>query len=113
MIRRAANLIGVDPFDVDPDALTVGERPPRSRWALGSPCRSIRALDVAVHRLTPAMLAERFPRIARWLASTSPRWGRLAHPERGHVPLGLPRNPHAAGETRRRCFDELTVWERR
>jgi len=52
------------------------EREPVSRFAAGSPCRFIRSLDVLVHVIVPELLERPAPRIARYLRSTSPRWGR-------------------------------------
>lgn len=53
------------------------ERMPVSRFRFGSPCRFVRVLDLAVHLVLPE-LCERVGalRVARYLRSTSPRWGR-------------------------------------
>ena len=52
------------------------EREPVSRFTAGSPCRFIRSLDVLVHVVVPEALENLAPDIARYLRSTSPRWGR-------------------------------------
>jgi hypothetical protein len=79
-IRIAADRIGLDPWDVDlGETLTFAkatEQEPVSRFAWGSPCRFVRAIDVAVHVILPGMLEERYPELATYLRSTSPRWGR-------------------------------------
>jgi hypothetical protein len=51
------------------------EREPVSRFAIGSPCRFVRSLDVAVHVVLPEVVEAFAPRLARYLRSTSPRWG--------------------------------------
>lgn len=92
-IRQLTNRVGIDPFDMDRRRLGMLESEPHSRWAVGSPCRWLRPLDFLIHRVLPAMTQERFPRIAGFLARTSPRWGRLARPDLDHAPLGAPQNP--------------------
>lgn len=52
------------------------ERPPESRFRIGSPCRWIRAIDVLVHIVIPELLEQWWPAITRALRDTSPRWGR-------------------------------------
>lgn len=52
------------------------ERAPVSRFRFGSPCRFVRAIDVAVHLALPECLERVLPRVAWYLRSTSPRWGR-------------------------------------
>lgn len=52
------------------------ELPPVSRFKFGSPCRFIRILDILIHIVIPEFLEQRFPRVARYLRNTSPRWGR-------------------------------------
>jgi hypothetical protein len=54
----------------------VAEQVPVSRFRFGSPCRFIRWIDVAVHLVVPEILERPLPTIARYLRSTSPRWGR-------------------------------------
>lgn len=54
----------------------VHELPPVSRWRFGSPCRFVRSIDLLVHVLIPELIAHRAPRMADYLRSTSPRWGR-------------------------------------
>jgi hypothetical protein len=80
IIRRAADRIGLDPWDVDLRATLVfaraTEQQPVSRFRWGTPCRFIRTIDVAVHVVLPAMLEEKYPELATYLRSTSPRWGR-------------------------------------
>jgi hypothetical protein len=49
---------------------------PVSRFRLGSPCKFIRSLDVLVHIVLPELIENVLPRVARYLRSTSPRWGR-------------------------------------
>ncbi len=52
------------------------EDTPRSRFRFGSPCRFVRAIDLAVHVLLPEVLLNRLPVLACYLRTTSPRWGR-------------------------------------
>lgn len=79
-LRATTDAIGIDPYDVDLDDLldeaAATEAPPVSRFRWGSPCRFVRAIDVAVHVVLPGMLEEAFPVWACYLRSTSPRWGR-------------------------------------
>lgn len=79
-LRVMADRIGLDPWDVDLDAYVAfaaaSEEAPVSRFRFGSPCRFVRAIDFAVHVVLPGMLAEGYPELARYLRSTSPRWGR-------------------------------------
>lgn len=79
-IRYLADTVGLDPWDIDlAETLafaTATEQEPVSRFVLGSPCRFVRSIDLAVHVVLPGMLAEKFPRLANYLRSTSPRWGR-------------------------------------
>ena len=79
-IKRIADTIGLDPWDVHlPTTLEFArltEQEPVSRFRWGSPCRFVRAIDVAVHVVLPGMLEEKYPELARYLRSTSPRWGR-------------------------------------
>ena len=80
IIRRTADKIGLDPWDINLHSfLTFAkatEQEPVSRYRWGSPCRFIRTVDVAVHVLLPGMLEEKYPELATYLRSTSPRWGR-------------------------------------
>ena len=79
-IRTLADRVGLDPWDVDLAATLsfarATEERPQSRFVWGSPCRFVRAIDVAVHVLLPGMLEEKYPELATYLRSTSPRWGR-------------------------------------
>ena len=79
-IRRTADRIGLDPWDVNlRECLSFAratEQEPVSRFPWGSPCRFVRTIDVIVHVLLPAALEERYPELATYLRSTSPRWGR-------------------------------------
>jgi hypothetical protein len=72
--------VGVDPWDVDLRgtlAVVVHlEQRPVSRYWWGSPCRYVRAIDLAIHVILPQMLEEKYPHLAHYLRSTSPRWGR-------------------------------------
>lgn len=54
----------------------MAEQAPVSRFRFGSPCRFVRTVDLAVHLVLPEMLERALPRVARYLRSTSPRWGR-------------------------------------
>ena len=54
----------------------LAEQPPVSRFRFGSPCRFVRTVDLAVHLILPELLERPVPRLARYLRSTSPRWGR-------------------------------------
>lgn len=80
IVRRIANRIGVDPWDIRLNECLefarVTEQSPVSRFRWGSPCRFVRSIDVAVHVLLPAALEEKYPELTRYLRSTSPRWGR-------------------------------------
>ena len=80
MIRKLADTIGIDPWDVNlKDCLffaAATEQEPVSRFRWGSPCRFIRTIDLAVHVILPQMLEEKYPELATYLRSTSPRWGR-------------------------------------
>ena len=49
---------------------------PISRFRLGSPCKFIRSIDVVVHLVVPELIEDVFPRLARYLRRTSPRWGK-------------------------------------
>jgi hypothetical protein len=79
-IRRLADAVGVDPWDVCLPILLIDarltEQPPVSRYRWGSPCRFVRSIDLSVHVILPAMLEEKYPELALYLRSTSPRWGR-------------------------------------
>jgi hypothetical protein len=79
MVRDLADRIGIDPWDVDPSHLRLimrREQTPESRFWFGSPCRFVRRLDAFVHVVLPEMLIEKYPIVACYLRSTSPRWGR-------------------------------------
>lgn len=52
------------------------EGSPISRYWFGSPCRFIRRLDIIVHIIMPELIEFSHPELARYLRSTSPRWGR-------------------------------------
>lgn len=54
----------------------AAEQAPRSRFRCGSPCRFVRTVDLAVHLILPELLERPCPRLAAYLRSTSPRWGR-------------------------------------
>ena len=86
VLRRITDTVGIDPFDVDLDQLEehqkLHERDPKSRLSIGSPCARVRDIDVAVHRILPGLLQDKYPEMAKRLLRTSPRWGKLAHPER-------------------------------
>lgn len=49
---------------------------PVSRFKLGSPCKFIRTLDIAVHIVLPEFIENALPKLSNYLRSTSPRWGR-------------------------------------
>jgi hypothetical protein len=78
--QQFADTIGIDPWDVSLHSLIAKarhlEESPVSRFRWGSPCRFIRSIDLAVHVVLPAMLEEKYPELATYLRSTSPRWGR-------------------------------------
>ncbi len=48
---------------------------PVSRFKLGSPCKFVRTLDIAVHIVLPEFIENALPKLAKYLRSTSPRWG--------------------------------------
>lgn len=52
------------------------EESPISRTRFGSPCRFVRTIDLVVHVLLPEILCGVAPKVADYLRSTSPRWGR-------------------------------------
>ena len=56
--------------------LAYWEAAPQSRFRVGSPCRFIRSVDIAVHIVLPEVLEGFVPGVSRYLRSTSPRWGR-------------------------------------
>jgi len=56
--------------------LKTFELPPVSRFKIGSPCRFMRIIDIIVHIILPELVEKPFPRLARYLRNTSPRWGR-------------------------------------
>lgn len=60
---------------VTPATLARCERRPVSRFVWGSPCRWVRRVDILAHVVAPAILAPHAPRLARYLRTTSPRWG--------------------------------------
>jgi hypothetical protein len=79
-IRITVDRIGLDPWDASPEAIRSftekHESEPLSRFRFGSPCAFVRDIDMAVHVWLPAMLAEKYPELAAYLRSSSPRWGR-------------------------------------
>ena len=56
--------------------LRLAEREPVSRFRFGSPCRFVRTADILIHVILPEMVERPLPWLARYLRSTSPRWGR-------------------------------------
>lgn len=58
------------------DILRATELPALSRFRIGSPCRFVRSIDIAVHIVLPEIIERRLPGLASYLRSTSPRWGR-------------------------------------
>ena len=56
--------------------LVATEREARSRFRFGSPCRFIRTIDIVVHIVLPELIEKAMPKTAKYLRSTSPRWGR-------------------------------------
>jgi len=79
-MRITADWIGIDPWDVDMKKLrqfvAKREQKPVSRFWFGSPCRFIRSIDLLVHVWLPGAITEKYPELATYLRSTSPRWGR-------------------------------------
>lgn len=79
-VRVFADNIGVDPWDIRlKESLAFAkatEEKPVSRFPWGSPCRFIRSVDIAIHVLLPQAIEEKYPELATYLRSTSPRWGR-------------------------------------
>ena len=79
-MRITADWIGIDPWDVDMKKLRQfvadREQKPVSRFWFGSPCRFIRSIDLLVHVWLPGAITEKYPELATYLRSTSPRWGR-------------------------------------
>lgn len=80
MVRRFADQIGLDPWDIDPvwvrSFIRRYEETPTSRFWFGSPCRFVRTIDLAIHVILPEMLFEKHPTWACYLRTTSPRWGK-------------------------------------
>lgn len=56
--------------------LRAVEKPARSRFKFGSPCKLVRSCDVAVHIILPELIEKTMPALSRYLRVTSPRWGR-------------------------------------
>jgi hypothetical protein len=56
--------------------LRDAEGSPISRFVFGSPCRFVRRLDILTHIIAPELIEYTHPELARYLRSTSPRWGR-------------------------------------
>ena len=56
--------------------LCAAEQPAKSRFTLGSPCRFVRSIDILIHIVLPELIENKLPDTARYLRSTSPRWGR-------------------------------------
>lgn len=63
-------------LDATLDVIEQHAQPPESRFPVGSPCRWIKAIDVAVHIVLPELIEKYAPRLAAALRNTSPRWGR-------------------------------------
>jgi len=80
MVRRFADSIGIDPWDIDRpwvmSFIRAHEQNPESRYWFGSPCRFVRWIDILVHVILPEMTQEKHPIWACYLRSTSPRWGK-------------------------------------
>lgn len=79
-LRTVADRIGLDPWDIRLNESRVfaraTEQAPVSRFRFGSPCRFVRWIDFTVHVLLPQALEQKYPELATYLRSTSPRWGR-------------------------------------
>lgn len=79
-LRGVADRIGIDPWDIrlneSREFARATEQAPVSRFRFGSPCRFVRSIDFAVHVLLPQALEQKYPELATYLRSTSPRWGR-------------------------------------
>jgi hypothetical protein len=79
-IRIISDEIGLDVWDIDVSAarqyMAQHEAEPVSRHWFGSPCRFVRSIDAVIHVYLPDALIERYPMMACYLRSTSPRWGR-------------------------------------
>jgi hypothetical protein len=74
-----ADRVGVDYWDIDHNrvrAYIKNEMEPSSRFWFGSPCRFVRTLDLLVHVYVPSAIEAKYPELATYLRSTSPRWGR-------------------------------------
>lgn len=56
--------------------LPYAQRERQSRFIFRSPCYFIRSIDITIHIVLPEMIEGVFPALARYLRSTSPRWGR-------------------------------------
>ena len=78
-LRMFADRVGVDYWDIDHNrvrAYIKNEMEPSSRFWFGSPCRFVRTLDLLVHVYLPSAIEAKYPELATYLRSTSPRWGR-------------------------------------
>ena len=78
-LRMFADRVGLDPWDIDHTKVRNYiryEMKPCSRFWFGSPCRFVRGIDLLVHVYLPSAIEEKYPELAIYLRSTSPRWGR-------------------------------------
>tara|TARA_B100000287_G_scaffold295615_1_gene278839 strand:- start:322 stop:600 length:279 start_codon:yes stop_codon:yes gene_type:complete len=76
-IMMLADRVGIA-WDIDYDRINsyvMNEAKPESRFWFGSPCKFVRRLDLAVHVYFPSTIEEKYPELALYLRSTSPRWG--------------------------------------
>jgi len=77
-LRMVADRVGIDFWGIDHrriHAYIKNEMKPCSRFWFGSPCRFIRSLDLMVHVYLPSAIEKKYPELALYLRSTSPRWG--------------------------------------
>jgi hypothetical protein len=73
-----ADRVGIDFWGIDHRRIHTyikNEMKPCSRFWFGSPCRFIRSLDLMVHVYLPSAIEKKYPELALYLRSTSPRWG--------------------------------------
>ena len=78
-LRMIADRVGLDPLDIDHtkvrNYIRHEMKTSNTLW-FGSPCRFVRGIDLLVHVYLPSAIEEKYPELAVYLRSTSPRWGR-------------------------------------
>ena len=78
-VRIVSDKVGIDLWDIDRNRIRDyldKEMEPSSRFWFGAPCRFVRQIDILVHVYLPNAVEEKYPELAVYLRSTSPRWGK-------------------------------------